>query len=209
MPRLTAAVLAVSFLALPGYVWVTSALELNPSPLADVAFQWGVAFAVVSTAVGVENRSLSSLGFRRPTWLDGVYLVGTVVAAMAIFVFTDPVVEALGLSVQSDAAMSAGVGISVALLRAVTTGVVEEVLFRGYPIERLLEYTNSPLVTGVVTWGVFTVAHAVTWPLGNLLQVSAVTVVFTVVYLRRRTLFPVVGAHVAVWVLSVLGQFYG
>lgn len=210
IPPLTAFTLAVSLLALPGYVWFTSALELNPSPLADVAFQWGVALAVVGVAVGVENRSLASVGFRRPRWLDAVYLVGTAVAAMSIFALTDPLVEALGLPVQGDAGtMSAGVGLSVALLRAVTAGVVEEILFRGYPVERLLEYADSPILAGVLTWGVFTVAHAVTWPLGNLLQISAVTAVFTAVYLRRRTLVPVVGAHVAVWTLSVLGQFYG
>jgi membrane protease YdiL (CAAX protease family) len=105
--------------------------------------------------------------------------------------------------------VAAGAGLGVALAGAVTTGVVEELLFRGYPIECLLDYTDSALVAGGTTWVVFTVAHAAVWPVGNLLQIAAVAAVLTVVYLRRRTLVPVAGAHALVWILAVLGQFYG
>ncbi len=53
------------------------------------------------------------------------------------------------------------------------------------------------LVTAVLTLAVFAGTD------------SLVAAVFTVVYLRRRTLAPVVGTHVLVWAFSVLGQFYG
>lgn len=55
----------------------------------------------------------------------------------------------------------------------------------------------------------FTLAHGAYWPLGNLLQVSLAAAVLTGVYLRRRPLVPVVGAHALVWAFAVLGQFYG
>lgn len=47
--------------------------------------------------------------------------------------------------------MGAGARIGVAFVRSVTAGVVEEILYREYPIERLLAYTDSPLVAGGVT----------------------------------------------------------
>ncbi|WP_338041830.1 CPBP family glutamic-type intramembrane protease [Natrialba taiwanensis] len=64
------------------------------------------------------------------------------------------------------------------------------------------------LSPGGITWIAFTVAHALNWPLGSLLQTALVAAVLTVVYLRRRTLVPVAGAHVLVWVFAALGQFY-
>lgn len=202
--------LALSLLAVPGVAALAARLDLGLAPVAEVAVQWGVAAAVVGLAVGVEGRSLAALGVRRPSWVDLGYLLATALATLFVFAATDPLVAALGLPLRNGAgAMTTDAGLGVALLAAVTAGVVEELLFRGYPIERLLDATDSALMAGGLTWGAFTLAHATYWPLGNLVQVAATAAVLTVVYLRRRTLFPVVGAHVLVWVLAVLGQFYG
>jgi membrane protease YdiL (CAAX protease family) len=209
MPMVTAGNLSLSLLALP-LIALLAQTVVEIGPLGELVIQWGLVVAVVGIAVSSENQSLAEVGFRRPTWLDLGYTLATVVVALVVFAGTDPVVEALGLPVAGDAGvMATGVGVGVALAGAVTTGIVEEILFRGYPIERLLAYTDSPLVAGGLTWGVFTLAHAVVWPIGNLLQIAAVAAVLTVVYLRRRTLFPVIGAHVLVWVFAVMGQYYG
>lgn len=42
-----------------------------------------------------------------------------------------------------------------------------------------------------------------------MLQTALVAAILTGVYLRRRTLVPVVGAHVLVWVFAVLGRVFG
>ena len=209
IPPVTAGNLALSLLALP-LIALLGERVVEIGPIAELAVQWGLVAAVVGVAVSGEDQSFAEIGFRRPTWGDLGYTLATAVAALLVFAGTDPVVEALGLPVAGDAGtMTAGVGVGVALARVVTTGIVEEILFRGYPIEGLVAYTGSPLVAGGLTWGVFTFAHAAVWPAGNLLQVAAVAAVLTAVYLRRRTLFPVIGAHVLVWALSVMGQYYG
>lgn len=206
VPPSTALTLGLSLLALPGVAFLASSLDVSLAPVAEIAVEWLVVAAVVGLALGVEGRSLASLGVRRPGWADAGYLVATAVATLLVLVAADPLVAALGLPLRGDAgAMPADAGLAA----AVTTGVAEEVLFRGYPVERLLDATDSPLVAGGVTWGVFTLAHAAYWPLGNLLKVAAAAGVLTAVYLRRRTLVPVVGAHVAVWAFAVLGRFYG
>ncbi|WP_434523048.1 lysostaphin resistance A-like protein [Halorubrum sp. AS12] len=105
--------------------------------------------------------------------------------------------------------MTTGVGVGLAFGRAVTTGVVEEVLYRGYAIEQLIKYSPHPAIAGGISWGIFTLVHAVVWPAGNLVQIATVSAVFTLVYLRRRSLFPVIASHVLVWCLAVLGQIYG
>lgn len=209
IPPVTAGNLALSLLALP-LIALLGEKVVEIGPIAELAVQWGLVAAVVGVAASGEDQSFAEIGFRRPTWIDLGYTLATVVAALLVFAGTDPVVEALGLPVAGDAGtMTAGVGVGLALARVATTGIVEEILFRGYPIERLAAHTGSPLAAGGLTWGVFTVAHAAVWPVGNLLQVAAVAAVLTAVYLRRRTLFPVIGAHVLVWALSVMGQYYG
>jgi membrane protease YdiL (CAAX protease family) len=209
IPPLTAGNLALALFALPLFSLLGRTL-VEVAPVGELIIQWCIAGAVVGIAVGIEEQSLADIGFRRPTWLDLGYTVVTATAALLVFALTDPVVATLGLPMTAGAGtMAAGVGIGGALAGAVTTGVVEEVLFRGYAIERLLEYTNSPPVAGGLAWGAFTIAHATVWPVGNLVQIAAVAGVFTGVYLRRRTLFPVIGAHVLVWAVAVLGQFYG
>lgn len=209
IPPVTAGNLVVALLTLPLFAFLGQTV-VEISPVGELAVQWGIVVAVVGIAVVAEEQSLAEIGFRRPTWADLGYTLATAVAALLVFAGTDPLVAALGLPVAGDAGvMSAGVGIGIALAGAVTTGIVEEILFRGYPIERLLAYTDSPIVAGGFTWGVFTLSHAVVWPIGNLLQIAAVAAVLTAVYLRRRTLFPVIGAHTLVWAFAVMGQYYG
>lgn len=207
LPVATGVTLVIALGALPALAFAASALEFSQT--VSIGLQWLVAIAVVAVAVSVEGRSPSSIGFRRPARVDLGYLLGTAAVALLVFVFTGPFVEALGLPVETGTGDVAELpGLPVALAAAITTGVVEELLYRGYAIERLLEYTGSALVAGGLTWLAFTLAHAVVWPLGNLVQVAAVAAVFVVVYLRRRTLVPVVGAHVLVWLLPVLGRFF-
>lgn len=210
LPPLTVGTIALSLLGLPLFVLALGALDASVPPAVSIGVFWALAAVVLGVAVGVEDLALADVGFRRPGWIDLGYLLGTSLAVLAVYALTDPLVSTLGLPVADDAgAVSAGAGIGVALARAVTIGVVEEILYRGYPIERLLEYTDSPLVAGGVTWGVFTLAHVPRWPLGNLVQTALVAGVLTLVYLRRRSLVPVVGAHVLVWVFAALGQVYG
>lgn len=206
----TLAAFTIAFFALPAWVFALSVADVSVPPIVRIGAYWAVAAIVVGIALFGEELSPPEIGFRRPAWIDLGYVVVTSALILAVFGMTDPLVEALGLPVADEAASlggDAGLGMMVAL--AVTIGIVEEILYRGYPLERLLSLTDSSLVAGGLTWGLFTIAHAVSWPLGNLLQVGLVAAVLTVVYLRRRTLVPVVGAHVLVWVLAAIGQAYG
>lgn len=210
LPALTIGNIVLALLGLPLFVLLLEATRTDVHPIVAIGIHWALALLVLGIAVVGENVSLPTLGFRRPARIDLGYIVVVSVAILLVYTGTGPLVEALGLPVSEGAGvMGASVGIGVALARAVTTGVVEEILYRGYPIERLLAHTDNPIVAGGITWGVFTVAHAVSWPLGNLLQTALVGAILTAVYLRRRTLVPVVGAHVLVWVFAALGQFYG
>ena len=210
LPPLTIGNLVLALLGLPVIVILLGVTNTDLSTISTIGLHWALALLVLGIALRGEGLSLSQLGFRRPSRIDIGYIIVTSAAILLVYSVTPPLIEALGLPVsESGGLVETSTGIGVAIAYAITIGIVEEVLYRGYPIERLLAYTDSSLVAGGVTWLVFTAAHAMTWPLGSLLQTSVVAALLTVVYLRRRTLAPVVGAHVLVWVFAALGQFYG
>jgi len=210
LPAPTTGNVALSLLGLPVFVALLEVTNTDLSTIATIGVHWAFALVVVGIAVRGEKLAIGDFGFRRPTLVDIGYIPVTAVGILLVYTLTPPLVTALGLPVsESGGLVSESAGIGVAIAYAVTVGIVEELLYRGYPIERLLAHTDSPLVAGGGTWIVFTAAHAMSWPLGSLLQTAVVAAVLTLVYLRRRTLVPVVGAHVLVWVFVALGQFYG
>lgn len=206
MPTATVGGFVIALFSLPVLSLASSGLQGETV----IALQWLCVSVIVGLVLFVEGESLASIGFRRPAWIDLGYLFGTTVVALTIFVVAGPLLQEVGLPTDEGATgIGAETSFAVAIVAALTVGVVEEILYRGYAIERVLDYSNSPLVAGGISWLGFTLAHAVVWSLGNLVQIAAVTALFTVVYLRRRTLFPVVGAHVLIWVLPVFEQFFG
>lgn len=205
MPTATVGGFVIALFSLPVLSLASSGLQGE----AVIALQWLCVSVIVGLVLFVEGESLASIGFRRPAWIDLGYLFGTTVVALTIFVVAGPLLQEVGLPIdEGSTGIGAETSFAVAIVAALTVGV-EEILYRGYAIERVLDYSNSPLVAGGISWLGFTLAHAVVGPLGNLVQIAAVTALFTVVYLRRRTLFPVVGAHVLIWVLPVFERFFG
>lgn len=202
--------LAIALLGLPAFVLLLNITNTDVQTVTTIGVHWALALIVIGIAVRGEKLSLADLGFRRPSIIDIGYILVTSVGILLVYTVTPPLIEALGLPVgESDGLVGSSAGIGTALAYAVTIGIVEEILYRGYPIERLFAYTDSALVAGGGTWIIFTAIHALNWPLGSLLQTALVSAVLTVVYLRRRTLFPVMGAHVLVWAFVAVGQFYG
>ncbi|OIB56748.1 CPBP family intramembrane glutamic endopeptidase [Natrialba sp. SSL1] len=166
----------------------------------DVAvYKWVLAGGLCLFVVGIENRSLSSIGFRRPNrwdlaitvglWLTIMLSVGVMQALLAQFGLLE---TATGNGTPPD-----GTELYWTLFIAATAGVTEEVLYRGYALERLEAVTASTWVAGIVTATVFVLIHIGDGVVGMLVFVPA-AILLTVAYVWRRTLFVVVGAHVAV-----------
>lgn len=176
-------------------------------PWARVALAWFVLAIVVGIALGVEKRDLAGIGARRPALRDVGWVLVTVVLATLAFAATDPLIEAAGLATTDG--LEVGGSVAVGIAAALTAGVVEETLFRGYAFERIAETDWGPGGVALVTWLGFTLAHVPAgYPTGTLVQIGAAAAVFTLVYLRRRTVVPVIVAHVAVNVLGVLAAAY-
>lgn len=159
---------------------------------------WFVAGVVVAGVVWVERRSLDSIGLERPSVRDlGLGVAGFVVGVVS-FALTQPLVQALGLtSTTTGVRTLATFPMWVVVAIALTAGITEEVLFRGYPIERMAEVTGNLWVGAAVTFVVFTVGHVSWWGVGGAIQIGVWTLVVTVLYVYTRNLPACILMHVS------------
>lgn len=87
----------------------------------------------------------------------------------------------------------------VILLSILTAGITEEVLFRGYALERLAELTDNLWVSAAISLATFVLTHLSGWNLAHILGVVLpLGVVLTVLYLWKRNLVFVIIIHVLV-----------
>jgi membrane protease YdiL (CAAX protease family) len=89
-------------------------------------------------------------------------------------------------------------------ISVIRAAVGEEVLFRGYAIERLQELTGSRTVAAVLSCAVFSLAHVGPWGWSHLLIAGFGGVMLTALYLWRRNLWVNIIAHFIVDGVAVL-----
>jgi uncharacterized protein len=78
----------------------------------------------------------------------------------------------------------------------VTAWFAEEVLFRSYPIERLIHLTGRPWLAGLIPALAFTVLHLFAWDWIHVLTVVLpASVLMTLIYLWKRSLVFVMVIH--------------
>ncbi len=162
----------------------------NPSRVTfTIAKEWGVTLILLGIVFFWEHRTLASIGLKRMTGRDALWgVVGFVVGALT-FIFTLPLVNALGLGTTSEGiAQLAQTPIALRVAIVITAGITEEILFRGYPIERLTE------MTGRIGWGAgiayiaFVLLHIPFWGLGGTIQIGIWSLVVTALFVWRRNL---------------------
>lgn len=157
--------------------------------IVTIVQEWAVALILLGIVFFWERRTLASIGITRMRWRDVLWgLAGFVVGALS-FVLTLPVVNALGVGTTS-----AGIGqlaqtpIALRIAVVITAGITEEIISRGYPIERITE------MTGRIAWGVviayiaFVLLHIPFWGLGGTIQIGVWSLIVTLLYVWRRNL---------------------
>jgi membrane protease YdiL (CAAX protease family) len=89
-------------------------------------------------------------------------------------------------------------------ISVIRAAVAEEILFRGYALERLQELTGSLHLAAGLSWMVFTLEHVGPWQRSHLLIAGFGGVVLTLLYLWRRNLWVNIIAHLIVDGAAVL-----
>jgi membrane protease YdiL (CAAX protease family) len=157
---------------------------------------WLLALAILFI-VRQEGTSLASVGVRRPN--AATYLIAAAVAAVLVLLF--PTIEGV-LSLFGIAGSTPTLDRLSRLppwlifLGTIRAGVTEELLFRGYLIERLTFLTGRKGYASIISLEIFVLLHLGSWPPGHLIYVAIAGGALTLLYVRRRDLICNIVAHV-------------
>lgn len=145
----------------------------------------------------IERLPLASIGLKRPSKGTLGWGLAATVALIATVMLTFAVIApALGLhqNMKQTAAI-VQVPMWLLILTPIVAGVTEEILYRGYAIERIEFLTGNRWIAAVVSGAAFLLAHW-SWGPTQLILVAFATVILVGLYLWRRDLVCVMIAHV-------------
>ncbi len=157
---------------------------------------WGVTLALLAIVLFWERRPLASIGLVRPTRSAFAAGAAATVALLILALLAAFAIQQTGLPLESGREeIVIGLPPWVQLAIVISAGFTEEVLFRGYPIERLTELTGSRWFGAIVPIVIFGAVHAPFWGLGHALVAGMSGLWLTLLYLWRRNLWTNIAAH--------------
>ncbi|MGQ9458791.1 MAG: lysostaphin resistance A-like protein, partial [Anaerolineae bacterium] len=162
----------------------------NPSRVIfTIAEEWAVTLVLLGIVFLWERQPLASLGIKRMTWRDALWGLAGFIAGALSFLFTTPLVHALGLGTTSGGiAQLTQTPIAWRIGVVITAGITEEILFRGYLIERLTDMTGRIALGGGIAYLAFVLLHIPFWGLGGTIQIGVWSLMITALYIWRRNL---------------------
>jgi uncharacterized protein len=177
---------------LPSDANITGAVLFNE------ALMWSLTLIVFAVVLFGERRRLSSIGLGLPDWpaiRTGILMT---VLLLVLAMGAGAIVQAVGGLSQNGGTQTGlvlGLPIWLQLFVALSAGVTEEVLFRGYAIERMTELTGSRWLGAIVPIVVFGALHAPFWGIGHAIVAGMSGLWLTLIYLWRRNLWTNITAH--------------
>jgi tetratricopeptide (TPR) repeat protein len=154
---------------------------------------------VIAFVLFVEQKPLSSVGLKRPTFSD----VWLGLALFAVVECTGPLMAFASYLVTGERHLAAvsrdlmyRVPLSIAIVTALTNGVVEELVARGFAIERLKIMTRSTLAAAIIALFADLALHLPFWGYRYAIVIAPMQLAFVLTYLWRRSLAPCIVAHI-------------
>ena len=179
------------FALLPIGRWIAPGDSIQ-ALLCREAFWWIFAAGVLIWLAFVERLPLTSIGFRWPTWKTFLFaLAGAAAVLFVMILHMGVIVRVFHLDTttvleQQRMILSKPYWFRVVLvLRA---AVVEEIVFRGYMIEKVRQLTGSGLLAVAVSVLTFTWAHYAGWGAVQLIPVFGAGTALALLYVWRRDL---------------------
>ena len=208
---LTLSLLATTVFWLPAVAGTLLPADILWRNLASQAVDWTVALVLIALVIFGEKKPLGSMGFRPVSTgtafgalgLAGFFLVGVLVWQLVVSPIFPPLAVSGGSATTGE--LPAHFYYWFAPLALVTASVAEEVIYRGYAMERLLRYCRNPAYGLILPHTAFALMHlkdgvesaAMIFVLGGLL---------TWFYYSSRDLTLLILAHFVIDAMAVLGQ---
>jgi uncharacterized protein len=157
---------------------------------------WAAVVALLAWVRFAERERLSSIGFRRPGVKNlalGVAAGIVSLAGLATILYV--IFPALHMNETQSIDQVMSMPLWWRWITVIRAAVGEEVLFRGYAIERLQRLTGSALLAGIISCVIFTLLHVGYWGWGHVLIAGFAGALLTVLYIWRRNLWANILAH--------------
>jgi len=181
--------------------FLRSHVNAQVSTLIDFAVLWGLAFGMLFFTRNVEKLPLTTIGWKSLSWKLTFAAIGLGIL-LSLFV---PVVTLLVSTFfpPSDTGTITQVTSNfswwVLLLSVLTAGITEEILFRGYSLERLHELTGNKWISGLISLMFFVAIHAIGWNMAHIIGVVIpLGIILTGLYFWQRNLLFVMIVHVVI-----------
>jgi membrane protease YdiL (CAAX protease family) len=176
-------------LALGRGYWVDpgSLVSFTNWALLGVVLKWTLTIGILAIVRFWEKRPLASIGLRRPSGRDVLASIGGIVAFGVIGAILALALRVASPDPKSTAALFA-LPLAIRVIMVATAAFCEEVMFRGFLIERVEELTRSTSGAAAVSCVVFAVGHVGSYGFGYFIWEASVATVFAALYVWRRNL---------------------
>ena len=171
-------------------------IGLNPNLLDDnfriilgQISNWIIVVILLSIIFFWEKNSLESAGIKKFYVKDLIWGFIALIVGFIIFFISDVLINSLNfVSQSSERVHFLLIPFIIRIFMVFTTGITEEIIFRGYLIERTNMITNSLIFSSIISLIVFTIFHIPFWGIIGALQVGFWAIPITILYVRLRNL---------------------
>jgi membrane protease YdiL (CAAX protease family) len=183
--------------------WVDA--SATRSFLANSLVSWLVVGVLLVIVLYWEGRRLTSIGLRMPSRREaavgiGAGLGGVVLGLVAIGI----AVATLQFEQPETLSVISRLSLPVQVTIVATAVITEEILWRGYPIERLTELTGNVWIGAAVSGAVFLAVHYPAWGLVGAIPQAVFTFVIVGVYVWSRNVVACMLTHGVINTLTIL-----
>lgn len=178
-----------------------------------LAFRAGATLLIVSAILRYRRQSFRSVGVHRDTLGRNILIgLGTTIVVYGLIMLVTPLMWMIwpdlwdlmtenAERIQNLVPRLHPVGFAAV---ALTVGVYEEVLFRGFLMTRLRRVTGSWAVAVILNTVLFTALHAVDQTAPALVAVTILSLSFSLVTVWRRSIIPAIVAHTVFDLIQLL-----
>ena len=178
---------------------------LHTRLLVGELFQWTLGAVLVAMVLKTERQPFASLGWRKPGWPTLAWGVLAALAMLLCYPLVQLGLRALGLEVSKPEGVNfRELPVWAVLMLALRAGVVEELLFRGFLLERLEWLSGKAWVGALLSLAFFVAVHLRGWSPGHLVFVTVAGGLMTLLYVWRRDLGCNILAHVLTDVVGLM-----
>ncbi len=193
---ITVIIVGLAIAYLPQYIHTilnTLRVTIGPEgPPSVILWNWLAVSLLVLYILFIERRRLTSILLIRPTqkdveWAFYFWGIGMTYSWLISMILPQPPNEGIATLVE--------LPIPLLIMVIFTTAITEEILFRGYPIERLRELTGKKGLAVLISFVVFILPHITFFGVEWLLYQGIGTILIYILYLWRKNLWACILLH--------------